>query len=287
MEQDRSSERPRRQALPKDSSGQTTVKQTIDLLPACYGENARRGSLSVKQPSGRSESFLSRRRPDRPRAGLRKAAQRSRSAPPGAKAVPPGVQGDERFPRAVPVKQQSSKQSVYFQRVAAKTPAADHCQSNNRQAKTKAFLSRRRSDRPQAGLAEGRRMSAPCSAWNRTVPLNAQGDEHFPRTVPVKQQSSIKSVYFQTVMTEQYAADHRQQTIAVTRNDVFRRKGPQRRQGWRFSGNFIKSGPKGKIVSVSRTRFRICNNNEASFHYIAEYPRNHRCIFSSDSEAGT
>ena len=79
-----------------------------------------------------------------------KPPRRLRPDPHEAKAVPPGVQGGKRFPSAVPVKQQSSKQSVYFQRVAAKSRAADHCQSNNRQAR--AFLSRRRPDLPRAGL---------------------------------------------------------------------------------------------------------------------------------------
>ena len=138
--QGRSSGRPRRRTLPKGSSSQATVKQIIGLLPACCGENARRGSLPVKQPSGRSESFLSRRRPDPPASGLTES--RSAVAPCSARSrtVPPGVQDEERFPRTVPVKQQSSKQSIYFQHVTEKTHAADHCQSNNRQAEARAFF---------------------------------------------------------------------------------------------------------------------------------------------------
>ena len=81
----------------------------------------------------------------RPRAGLRRP--RLATAPcsaPGAKAVPPSAQGDECFPRTVPVKQRSNKQSFYFQYVAAKKRIADRCQSNNRQAIARAFSFRRR-----------------------------------------------------------------------------------------------------------------------------------------------
>ena len=116
-----------------------------------------------------------------------KPPRRLRPDPHEAKAVPPGVQGGKRFPSAVPVKQQSSKQSVYFQRVAEKTRAADHCQSNNRQAMARAFLSRRRPDLPRAGLAESppwRLRSDPYEA--KAVPPGVQGDERFWTAVPVK-----------------------------------------------------------------------------------------------------
>ena len=132
--------RPRRRALPADSPSQATVKQTIGLFSACYGENARRGSLPVKQPSSKTEGFFSLRIPGTAhKRGL--AAWRPCPASRGARIDPPGVRGDERIRSTVPVKQRSSKYSVYFQRVAAETRTADHCQSNNRQAKAKTFLS--------------------------------------------------------------------------------------------------------------------------------------------------
>ena len=180
--------------------------------------------------------------------------------------------------RIVPVKQQSSKQSVYFQHVTVKTRAADHCQSNNRQAKTKAFLSRRRPDRPQAGLAEGRRMSAPCSAWSRTVPLNAQGEEHFPRTVPVKQQSSKQSVYFQHVTVKTHTADHCQSNNRQAEARAFSlgvaRTRP--RAGLRKADGGLRPAPHGagpllwtpKATSTSQEQFQS-SNSQANNRFIS------------------
>ena len=156
----------------------------------------------------------------RPRAGLRRP--RLATAPcsaPGAKAVPPSDQGDERFSWTVPVKQRSSKQSIYFQHVAAKKRTADHCQSNNRQAIARTFSSRCRPNPSASRLTHaGRRRPRPAPRGVRHP--DAQGDKRFPRTVPVKQRSSKQSLYFQHVAAKKRTADRCQsnnrQAIART-----------------------------------------------------------------------
>ena len=62
-----------------------------------------------------------------------------RLAPRNADATHSDIQNDERS-RTAPVKQQSRKQSVYFQKVMAKQYAADHCQSNNQQPQEMMFF---------------------------------------------------------------------------------------------------------------------------------------------------
>ena len=116
------------------------------------------------------------------------------------------VQGDERFRRPVPVKQRSSKYSVHFQRVAAKTRVADHCRSNNRQAKARAFSPRHRPDPPASRLTDS--CQAVTLARMEPVRIDAQGDERFRRPVPVKQRSSKYSVHFQRVAAKIRVADH-------------------------------------------------------------------------------